>query len=105
MSVSTTNTLETEDTRSCWRVFSRPTAWVGIAGTVSLIGYSVTMTFTAVPDSLVMTLAAPGGLLMIAWYAMVARQLLRLREVRDAGARTEQPRAKGAGPRGPAPFV
>lgn len=60
------------------RVFSRPTALLGVMGAVSLIAYSVLMTFGAVPQATAMALAAPGGILMIAWQVSLVRTLGRL---------------------------
>ena len=52
--------------------------WVGIAGTAILIVYTVAITFAPGVGRLVMAIAVPGGLLMLAWKSMVARGLLRL---------------------------
>lgn len=54
---------------------SRRVAWMGVIGATSLAVYTVVMTFGDVPTSLVVAFAAPGGILMIAWQAFVARHL------------------------------
>lgn len=59
-------------------VFGRVTAWMGVAGSVALIGYSVAMTFVPGAETLMMAIAAPGGLMMMAWNVLVARTLFRL---------------------------
>lgn len=60
------------------RVFSRTTAITGIAGTVVLTAYSTLSTFAPQLSGAVMAIAAPGGLLMMAWNALVARRLVAL---------------------------
>lgn len=59
------------------RVFGRAAALAGIVGASVLAVYTTAMTF-APASALVMAVAIPGGLLMIAWDVMVARTLLRL---------------------------
>lgn len=55
--------------------FSRRIAWIGIVGTAILFAYTVAYTFGSGESALVMAVAVPGGLLMIAWYAMVGARL------------------------------
>lgn len=64
--------------------FGKPVAWIGIAGVSILLGYTTAFTFGSGDSTLVMAAAAPGGLLMIAWYALVGRRLLRLARAADA---------------------
>lgn len=75
------------------RVFGRVTAWLGIVGAASLVVYSVLMTFALVPASAVIALAAPGGLALIAWQALVARGLLRMGRGEESPARLVRPPA------------
>lgn len=58
------------------RAFGLAAAWVGIVGVTVLLGYTTAYTFVSATDSLIMLAAIPGGLLMIAWYVLVGRQLL-----------------------------
>jgi len=60
------------------RVFGRTAGWIGIAGASVLMVYSVAMTVSPGSEALVKGIAAPGGLLMIAWDLMVARGLIGL---------------------------
>jgi hypothetical protein len=64
------------------RVFSRLTSYVGMVGISLLIVYIAGATFVPAARDLLMILALPGGLLMIAWNVLVARRLFQL------GART-----------------
>lgn len=57
-------------------VFSRRIGVIGAIGSGLLLVYTVAYTFSAGESVLIMAIAAPGGLLMIAWYAMVGRRLL-----------------------------
>lgn len=59
-------------------VFGRRTGLLGVVGAASLVVYSAIMTFAAVPAELVVAIAAPGGLMMIAWHVLVARRLFAL---------------------------
>lgn len=60
------------------RVFGRLAAWTGIAGTSLLLVYVVGTTFVLAPSGVLMMVAMPGGLMMIAWNVMVAKKLFRL---------------------------
>lgn len=60
------------------RVFSRATAITGVAGTLVLTAYSTISTFAPHLSGAVMAIAAPGGLLMMGWNALVARRLVAL---------------------------
>lgn len=60
------------------RVFGRATGWIGIVGTGALMVYTVAITVTPGSEALMKGLAAPAGLLMLAWYALSARALWRL---------------------------
>jgi hypothetical protein len=65
-------------------VFSKRSAWVGIVGMSVMIVYSIAFTFGIGSDALIMAVAAPAGLLMLAWYVMVARRLLEIATADDA---------------------
>lgn len=56
------------------RVFGRVTALTGLSGISLLLAYVAGTTFGR-PSGVLMGLAAPGGLLMMAWNVMVARKL------------------------------
>lgn len=59
-------------------VFRRRVAWIGAVGTAVLIVYTIAYTFGGGESSLVMAVAIPGGLLMIAWHAMVGSRLIAM---------------------------
>lgn len=58
-------------------VFGARTAWTGAFGATVLLAYTTLYTFVG-SGSLVLAIAVPGGLLMIAWYAVVGRRLVAL---------------------------
>lgn len=60
------------------KVFSRLAAWIGVAGTSLLLVYVVGTTFALAPIGVLLVVAMPGGLMMIAWNIMVAKKLFRL---------------------------
>jgi len=60
------------------KIFSRATAYTGMIGISLLLVYVVGSTFLPGPIGVLMAIAMPGGLLMIAWNVMVARKLLQL---------------------------
>jgi hypothetical protein len=64
------------------RVFTRVTAWVGIVGMALLGVYVIGSTFVPGSEAVMMALAMPGGILMIAWNIMVAKKLFQLRAAR-----------------------
>jgi hypothetical protein len=66
--------------------FGPRSGWVGTAGASIMLAYTVAYTFSSGDGTLVMAVAVPGGLLMIAWYAMVGARLLRMARTVDAGA-------------------
>lgn len=59
-------------------VFARSTAWVGLVGITLLMVYIIGSTFISDPGVTMMAIALPGGVLMMVWNAMVARELFRL---------------------------
>ncbi len=59
-------------------VFGRLVSWTGIVGMSLLLVYVVGTAFALAPTGLLVIVAMPGGLMMIAWYVMVARKLFRL---------------------------
>jgi len=59
-------------------VFGRLASWTGIVGMSLLLVYVVGTAFALAPTGVLMIVAMPGGLMMIAWYVMVARKLFRL---------------------------
>ena len=65
---------------------SRRTGIIGAVGAGLLLVYTVVYTFSAGDAAVVMALAMPGGLLIIAWYALAGGRLLALaREANGAG--------------------
>ena len=65
--------------------FGPRSGWVGTAGASIMLAYTVAYTFSSGDSMLVMAVAVPGGLLMIAWYAMVGAWLLRMGRAVDTG--------------------
>lgn len=65
------------------RVFSRTASLAGLTGVAILMVYTTAYTFASGGDALIMTIAIPGGLLMIAWHALVGRALLRMAAIRS----------------------
>jgi hypothetical protein len=59
-------------------VFRRLASWTGIVGMSFLLAYVVGTAFSLASTGVLMIVAMPGGLMMIAWYVMVARKLFRL---------------------------
>ena len=59
-------------------VFARSTAWVGLVGITLLMVYVVGSTFMTDPGVAMMAIALPGGVLMMIWNVLVARELFRL---------------------------
>ncbi len=60
------------------RVFSRATAYAGIAGSVLLLLYVILVTFAPATKDAATAFAMPGGLLMMAWQTMATIKLFRL---------------------------
>lgn len=71
-------------------VFSRRTAWIGTIGSVAITTYVLLVTFTPVPETAILALAAPGGLLLLAWNGLVARDLLRISRRGEMAPSTER---------------
>lgn len=59
------------------RVFSRATGWTGLAGSLLMVAYAVVVTFVPGMLSQAMALAAPGGLLCMAWMILFTLKLLK----------------------------
>lgn len=59
-------------------VFHRATGWAGLVGTICMLSFTTWVTFVPTGFGLAMPIAAVGGLLSLAWYALLARDLLRL---------------------------
>jgi hypothetical protein len=60
------------------RLFGRAAAYTGMLGISLFLAYIIGSTFTSESSGVLMAMAVPGGLLMIAWNLLVARKLLRL---------------------------
>lgn len=58
-------------------LIGRRMAVAGVVGASTMVVYVVAMAFLSVPTSLVLAIAAPGGLLTIAWYVAVGLGLIR----------------------------
>lgn len=93
-------------------VFARRVAWTGVLGTTLLLVYTVASTYGDAGGALVMAAAVPGGLLMIAWHAMVGVRLLRAGRLVAAaashgnrGAGTNHPSRAAAASRNRVPAV
>ena len=65
------------------RRFGRVVAWVGIVGFGALLVFNVFAAFAPGSYGAVLWLGTIGGLLMIAWYVMVARGLFRLAAAKE----------------------
>lgn len=76
--VSEIGTLLTAVVMLRGRVFRPVAGWIGIVGTSALMVYTAAITLTPGSEALMKGLAAPAGLLMLGWYALVARTLWRL---------------------------
>jgi hypothetical protein len=59
------------------RPFPRTAAYAGIAGNALLLAYLVLVTFVPAAKPAAMAIALPGGLVAMAWLALVARGLLK----------------------------
>lgn len=59
-------------------LFGRAPGLIGVVGATVLGFYTVAITFAPGSDALMKGVAAPAGLLMLAWYVLVARGLVRL---------------------------
>ncbi len=64
-------------------VFSKITAYFGIAGSVLFIFYFVIVTFIPNGESVAMALAIPGGILSIVWMILFAIRLFKLRVIEE----------------------
>ncbi len=60
------------------KVFGKPTALLGISGGTLLVAYIVLVTFVPGTKEVAMTLAAPGGLLALAWMILFTIRLFHL---------------------------
>ncbi len=60
------------------KVFSRATAITGLLGSILLLIYLILVTFVPHFKSMAMLVAAPGGLLALAWMIMFCLQLFKL---------------------------
>lgn len=60
------------------KIFSKPTAYVGILGGTLLCIYLVLVTFTPNINTIAMMVATPGGLLSLAWMIMFTIRLFKL---------------------------
>lgn len=66
-------------------VFSKITAYFGIAGSSLFIFYFVFMAFIPGSENLAMIIATPGGLLTIVWMILFAIRLLKLHHMEKEG--------------------
>jgi len=64
-------------------VFSKANAYVGILGNVLMLVYIVLVTFAPTVKNMVMAIAMPGGLLLLAWMVMITIRLFRLGTSQD----------------------
>lgn len=64
-------------------VFDKATAWLGIAGSLLMMGYVVLVNFVAGVETMATAFAMPGGLLLMAWMVLYALRLLRLKQEAD----------------------
>ncbi len=66
------------------RVFNRATGWTGLLSNSLLLAYVILVTFVPGMKALAMLMAAPGGLLAVAWLVLVAVGLFRLSRCSDS---------------------
>lgn len=59
-------------------VFSRRIAWLGLVGSTALCAYTLVVTFFPAALAAAIALAAPGGLMMMAFQVLVAKRLAQL---------------------------
>lgn len=60
------------------RLFSKITAWLGLTGNSLLFIYIILVTFVPAMKSVAMLIAAPGGLLALAWMIIFTGRLFKL---------------------------
>lgn len=59
-------------------VFSRPTALLGLFGSMMILAYLVLVTFVPGAKTAAMAISAPGGIALMVWMALFGRRLFRL---------------------------
>ena len=59
-------------------VFSKANAYVGILGNALMLVYVLLVTFAPTVKNMAMTIAMPGGLLLLVWMVMITIRLFRL---------------------------
>ncbi len=60
------------------KVFTRVTAWLGIAGNILMLFYLILVTFVPACKNIAMIIAMPPGLLILAWMILYTIGLIRL---------------------------
>lgn len=60
------------------KIFSKSTAYVGIIGSALMLVYTILVTFVPTIKNVAVMIAAPGGLLVLAWMVMYTIKLFRL---------------------------
>ena len=60
------------------RVFSKVTAYLGIAGNILISVYVILVTFTPTVEKMAIAFAMPGGLLLMAWTILFTIRLFQL---------------------------
>ncbi len=58
-------------------IFSKKIGYIGVIGNVLLLPYIFMVTFIPEVESLAIIIAAPGGLLVLAWVLLLGRTLLK----------------------------
>jgi hypothetical protein len=69
------------------KVFHKGLAWMGMVGTLTLLGFTASVTFAPRSFDAAMPFAMLGGLVMLGWNILVAVRLLRLGSVFPVGLR------------------
>lgn len=67
------------------KVFGKPTAYMGISGSTLLMMYVILVTFVPETQNVAMMVAAPGGILALAWMIMLTIRLFQLGHTRPPG--------------------
>lgn len=58
------------------KIFSQAVSWLGVVGTALLLIYVILVTFVPAVESIAVIMAAPGGLLALAWTFMIGVKLI-----------------------------
>lgn len=60
------------------KIFSKTNSWLGIAGSILMMIYVVTVNFVSGAEKMATAIAMPGGLMLMAWMVIFATKLFKL---------------------------